>query len=63
MSGLIEGLKRSGRNVTPETLTRAMQAMSKVDIGGYELDYAPNRHHGSKFVEITIVGPDGKFLR
>ena len=28
-----------------------------------EIPPLPNRHHGSKFVEITIVGPDGKFLR
>jgi ABC-type branched-subunit amino acid transport system substrate-binding protein len=60
---LIEGLKRSGRNLSPETLTRALESMSNVDIGGYEVDYSPSRHHGSKFVEITIVGPEGKFLR
>lgn len=60
---VIEGLKRAGRSVTSESLTRAMEGMSKLDIGGYELDYGPGQHHGSRFVEITIVGPEGRFLR
>lgn len=60
---LIEGLRRAGKAPTPESVTRAMEGMTKVDLGGYEVAYGPKKHHGSHFVEITIVGPDGKFLR
>jgi branched-chain amino acid transport system substrate-binding protein len=60
---LIEGLKRAGKKPTGESLTRAMQGMSRVDLGGYELNYSPTNHHGARFVEITIVGTGGRILR
>ncbi|ARN22150.1 ABC transporter substrate-binding protein [Piscinibacter gummiphilus] len=60
---LVEGLKRSGKAPTPEAVIRGFESMSKVDLGGYEVSYGPKKHHGSAFVEITIVGPDGKFIR
>ena len=60
---LIEGLKRSGKAPTPDSVIRGFESMAKVDLGGYEVTYGPKKHHGSAFVEITIVGPDGKFLR
>jgi len=60
---LIEGLKRAGKTVTPEAVVKGFESMAKVDLGGYEVTYGPKKHHGSTFVEITIVGPDGKFLR
>lgn len=60
---LVEGLKRSGKAPTPEAVIRGFESMTKVDLGGYEVSYGPKKHHGSAFVEITIVGPDGKFIR
>ena len=60
---LVEGLKRSGKAPTPEAVIRGFESMTKVDLGGYEVAYGPKKHHGSAFVEITIVGPDGKFIR
>ncbi|MBI5259734.1 MAG: hypothetical protein HY855_24750 [Burkholderiales bacterium] len=29
----------------------------------YALNYGPQNHHGSNFVEITIVGPNRRFMR
>lgn len=60
---LIEGLKRTGKTVTPDAVVKGFESMTKVDLGGYEVTYGPKKHHGSSFVEITIVGQDGKFLR
>jgi ABC-type branched-subunit amino acid transport system substrate-binding protein len=60
---LVEGLKRSGKAPTPDAVIRGFESMTKVDLGGYEVAYGPKKHHGSAFVEITIVGPDGKFIR
>lgn len=60
---LVEGLKRSGKAPTPDAVIRGFESMTKVDLGGYEVSYGPKKHHGSAFVEITIVGPDGKFIR
>ena len=60
---LLEGLRRAGKVVTSETLVRAMEGMAKVDLGGYTVSYGPQKHHGSNFVEITIVGPGGRYMR
>jgi branched-chain amino acid transport system substrate-binding protein len=60
---LVEGLRGAGRNPTPETLVQSMEKLAKLDLGGYQLSYGPNNRHGSSFVEITVVGPNGNFIR
>lgn len=62
---LIEGLKRAAiaKALTPAGVVAGMEAIGKFDMGGYPLDFGPTRHHGSSFVEITIVGPGGKYMR
>jgi ABC-type branched-subunit amino acid transport system substrate-binding protein len=60
---LLEGLRRAGKQITSEGLVKAMEGMGKFDFGGYPLNYGPTKHHGSTFVEITIVGPGGRYMR
>ncbi|MBI2769461.1 MAG: ABC transporter substrate-binding protein [Burkholderiales bacterium] len=60
---LLEGLRGAGRNPTPESLTQSMEKLNRLDLGGYQLAYSPQNHHGSNFVEITVVGPNGNFMR
>jgi ABC-type branched-subunit amino acid transport system substrate-binding protein len=60
---LVEGLQRAGRNLTREGFIRALESIRKEDIGGLLLTYGPNRHTGSEYVELTIIGKDGRFLR
>lgn len=61
---LLEGLKRcKPKNVTPAAIVKAMESLGKYDMGGYPLHFSPTQHHGSSFVEITIVGPNKKFMR
>lgn len=60
---LLEGLKAAARDASPQAVTRGMQSLGALDLGGYVLHFAPGKHHGSDFVEITVVGPGGKFLR
>ncbi|MBV8030542.1 MAG: ABC transporter substrate-binding protein, partial [Betaproteobacteria bacterium] len=59
----VEGLKRTGRDVTREKFIDAMEKMQDVDLGGFFVTYTPNNHAGSKFVDLTIIARDGKFLR
>jgi branched-chain amino acid transport system substrate-binding protein len=40
-----------------------MEKMQDVDLGGFFVSYSPTNHAGSKFVDLTIIGRDGKFLR
>jgi ABC-type branched-subunit amino acid transport system substrate-binding protein len=59
----VEGLKRTGKSPTREGFIAEMEKMRDVDLGGFFVSYSPTNHAGSKFVDLTIIGRDGKFLR
>jgi ABC-type branched-subunit amino acid transport system substrate-binding protein len=58
-----EGLRRAGRDLTRERLIVAIEGMSNVDLGEFVLRFAPNNHNGSKFVDLTMIGRGGKFVK
>jgi ABC-type branched-subunit amino acid transport system substrate-binding protein len=60
---MVEGLRRAGKNLTREGFVDTMEKMQDVDVGGFFVSYSPQSHTGSKFVDLTIIGRDGKFLR
>ena len=60
---MVEGLKRAGKNPTREGLVEALEKMNDVDLGGFFISYSPKNRAGSKFVDLTIISRDGKFLR
>ncbi len=60
---MVEGLRRAGKNLTRESFVDAMEKMNDVDLGGFWISYSPKSHTGSKFVDLTIIGREGKFLR
>jgi ABC-type branched-subunit amino acid transport system substrate-binding protein len=59
----VEGLRRAGRDLTRERLIAALEKMNDVDIGGFYVGFTPANHNASKFVDLTIIARDGKFLR
>jgi ABC-type branched-subunit amino acid transport system substrate-binding protein len=59
----VEGLRRAGRNLTREGYIAALEKMEDVDLGGFYVGYSPTNRAGSKFVDLTIIGRGGKFLR
>lgn len=59
----VEGLRRAGRNLTRAGYIAALESMHDVDLGGFYVGYSPTNHTGSKFVDLTIIGRGGKFLR
>ena len=59
----VEGLRRTGRNVTREGFIDTLEKMQDVDVGGFFVSYSPKSHTGSKFVDLTIIAREGKFLR
>lgn len=60
---LVEGLKRTGKDLTRDKLVSSLEGMGNVDFGGYRVNYSPNSRQGSRFVELTVVGPGGKVLK
>jgi branched-chain amino acid transport system substrate-binding protein len=59
----VEGLRRAGRHLTREGFIRALESMQRVDFGGLMVTYGPNDHSGSEFIELTMIGKDGRFVR
>ncbi len=59
---MVEGLKRTGKDLTREKFIDTMEKMQDVDLGGFFVSYSPKNHQGSKFVDLTIIARDGKFL-
>jgi branched-chain amino acid transport system substrate-binding protein len=60
---LVEGLRRAGRNLTRDGFVRALESMQRVDLGGILITYSDKDHSGSEFVELTMIGKNGRFIR
>lgn len=60
---LLEAIRRSGRTVNSETLVKTLETRQSWDYGGINLAFSPSNHHGTNFVETTIVGPRMTFMR
>ncbi len=58
----VEGLKRTGRDLTRDKLIAALETMAYVDFGGFNINFTPTSHNGSSFVELTIIGRDKNFI-
>lgn len=59
----VEGVKRAGKDLTRDKFISAMEGMRNYDAGGYSVNFSPNDHNGSKFVELTVLRRDGKYIR
>jgi ABC-type branched-subunit amino acid transport system substrate-binding protein len=60
---MVEGMRRAGKNLTRESFIKAMESMGDYDAGGFKVSYAPDNHNGSKFVDLTIISKDQRFVR
>jgi ABC-type branched-subunit amino acid transport system substrate-binding protein len=60
---MTEGLRRAGKSLTREGLIRALEGMDAYDVGGFKISYSPSDHRGSRFVDLTIISKDQKFVR
>jgi branched-chain amino acid transport system substrate-binding protein len=60
---VVEGLKRAGKDLTREKLVSALEGMNNVDLGDFIVTFSPTSHSGSKYVDLTMIGRGGKFLK
>lgn len=60
---LVEGLKRAGKDLTREKLITALETMSNVDVGGFQVGFSPRNHNASTYVDLTMIGKTGQFVR
>ena len=60
---MVEGLKRAGKDLTREKLIAALESMNNVDLGEFVVSFSPTNHSGSKYVNMTMIGRGGRFLK
>ena len=59
----IESLKRAGRNLTRKAFLDATWSIHRLDLGGFELNFQQPGRNASRFVELTMIGRGGRFIR
>lgn len=58
-----EALRRTGRNASRESFITAIQSMQNYQMGGFTVNFAPNQHTASKYVDLTVLTDDGRVRR
>lgn len=57
---LVEGLRRTGKDVTRASLHRTLATLGRYDAGGYVVDFKPNFHHGGSYVGMALLKSNGE---
>lgn len=60
---LVDAIQRAGAKPIRATLVQAMESMRSVDLGGYPVELSAMQHHSGKFVDLMMMGRDGRFMR
>ena len=58
---LVLALRASGRDLTRAGLVRSLE-LGQFDRGGLTTRYRSGNHEGSRFVDLSMVARDGRFL-
>ena len=58
----VEGLRRAGKKPTRKSFVDGLEGPA-IDVGGFGVSFSPTNHNGSKFVDLTMLSKDGKFIR
>jgi branched-chain amino acid transport system substrate-binding protein len=59
---LVLALRENGRALTRESLVKTLES-AKYDLGGLTVCYSQGDHEGSRFVDLSIVSRQGKFVQ
>jgi len=60
---LVAALKKAGPQPTREGILQAMASVGRLELGGYTLQFSPTRHHGSSWVELTMLSRGNRFVQ
>ncbi len=60
---LVAALRKAGNNPTRATVKQALENLGELNVGGYPVTFSTTRHVGSKFVDLTVIGRNGKLMR
>lgn len=59
----IEALQNAGKEPSREAFINATWNLKKLDLGGFQISASSSERSASPFVELTMVGRDGRFIR
>jgi len=59
----VEALRRAGRNTTRERFIESTWNIKRHDLGGFDVNFTEPGRNASRFVELTMVGRDGRIIR
>jgi ABC-type branched-subunit amino acid transport system substrate-binding protein len=57
---LVEGLRRTGRDLNTASFIRAMENAGEFSFGRFTARYSPKTHNGSDYVELAIIDSQGQ---
>lgn len=60
---LVEALRRAGPEPTRARVLTALQNLREYDVGGFKISFGGDNRVGSRYVEVTVIGREGKLLR
>jgi branched-chain amino acid transport system substrate-binding protein len=60
---IVMALQRAGPELTRERFLAALEGMEEVDLGGMTVRFSRKNHTGSNFVDLTLIGKEGKYVR
>ena len=58
-----EALQRAGKSPTRASFIDATWGLRKMDVGGFEINASVPERNASRFVELTLVNREGRFVR
>jgi len=59
---VVEAIKRIHGPPSREGMIAALDQINKTNIGGLNFDFSNGKREGSAFVQIGIIGPQGKLM-
>jgi ABC-type branched-subunit amino acid transport system substrate-binding protein len=58
---VVTALERAAPTFTRDALTKALRS-GPFDLGGYQVNFLPGSNAGSHYVEISVIGADGRIM-
>lgn len=58
-----EGLRRASRNLTRGRFVEALESFNRFDAGGFEIGFSAANHVGTRYVDLTVIDGNGRFMR
>ena len=59
----IDALRRLGRDVKRSAFIESTWSVKRLDLGGFDVSFDKPGRNASRFIELTLIGRGGRFVR